>query len=128
MRYFYGVDDYRTLRIYQIGLDLAEEIYGFALRLPSIERYELASQMRRASVSVPANIAEGAGRGSPRDFARFLRIAIGSACEVEAHIDLATRLHPVDISEAAAIQRNVRALIRQINSLERHIQRKEVDG
>ena len=74
-------------------------------------------------MSIAANIAEGAGRGSPRDFARFLRIAIGSACEVEAHIELATRLHAVDESVAGDIQGKVRGLIAQINALERRIQK-----
>jgi four helix bundle protein len=79
--------------------------------------------MLRASVSIAANIAEGAGRGSPRDFARFLRIAIGSACEVEAHIELATRLHAVDESVAGDIQGKVQSLITQINALEPRIQK-----
>jgi len=122
MRYCYGMHNYRTLHIYETGLDVAEDVYHFARRLPSIERYGLASQMRRASVSIPANIAEGAGRGSPREFARFLRIAIGSACEVEAHIDLAVRLHSADSQEATETQRRVRSLINQINALERKLQ------
>ena len=113
--------NYRTLRIYQIGLDIAEETYRLARQLPSIERYGLAPQMRRASVSIPANIAEGAGRGDPRDFARFLRIAIGSACEVEAHIDLAIRLHSIDEQRACEIHDNLRSLIKQINALERQL-------
>lgn len=115
--------NFRSLRIYQSSLDITEEIYRFALQLPPTERYELASQMRRASVSIAANIAESAGRGSPRDFARFLRIAIGSACEVEAHIELATRLHAVDESVAGDIQGKVQSLIAQINALERRIQK-----
>jgi four helix bundle protein len=122
MRYCYGMHNYRTLRIYQTGLDVAEEVYLLVGRLPAMERYGLASQMRRASVSIPSNIAEGAGRGSPREFARFLRIAIGSACEVEAQIDLAVRLHSVDGREATDIQQQVRALINQVNALERRLQ------
>jgi four helix bundle protein len=114
--------NFRSLRVYQSSLDVAEEIYRFAQQLPSTERYGLASQMRRASVSIAANIAEGAGRGSPRDFARFLRIAIGSSCEVEAHVELATRLHAVDTSVADDIRGKVRTLTAQINALERRIQ------
>lgn len=114
--------NYRSLRVYQTALDVAEETYRLAHRLPSSERYGLASQIERASTSIPANIAEGAGRGSSRDFARFLRIAIGSACEVEAHIDLIVRLHSVDRSEVTGIQEHLRSLIKQINALERQLQ------
>ena len=114
--------DYQSLRVYQTGLEIAEEVYRFVDKLPPLERYGLAQQMRRASVSIPANIAEGAGRGSPKDFARFLRIAIGSACEVEAHIDLAVRLHSIDRAEAGEIQDDLRSLIRRINALERKLQ------
>jgi four helix bundle protein len=82
--------------------------------------------LRRSSgerPSIAANIAEGAGRSSPRDFSRFLRIAIGSACEVEAHIELATRLQVVDESLAGDILGKVRSPIAQINALECRLQK-----
>ena len=120
--------DYQSLRSYQTGRDIAEEIYRFVHKLLPLERYGLAQQMRRASVSVPANIAEGAGLGSPKDFARFLRIAIGSACEVQAHIDLAVRPHSIDRAEAGEIQDDLRSLIRRINALERKLQEQQISS
>jgi four helix bundle protein len=124
MRYWLGMHNHENPRIYHAGLDLAEEAYVVAHKLPTFERYGRASQMRRASVTIPSNIAEGAGRGSSRDFARFLRIAIGSECEVGAHIDLAVRLHSLAQSDARAVKDRVRTLIKQINALERQLQNK----
>ena len=115
--------DYRKLDTYAAGLDLAEAGYRIAALLPTTERFELSSQIRRASTSVPINIAEGAGRGGDREFIRFLRISIGSACEVEALMDLVMRLHhKVDRHLAAALQRDARILIKQIHKLERRIE------
>ena len=68
---------------------LARQCYNLTNGLPKSERYGLASQIRRSAVSIPSNIAEGAGRISDREFVRFLRIAHGSACELETQLLLA---------------------------------------
>jgi len=72
----------KDLRVWQIGMDLSVSCYRFTESFPKAERYGLTSQIRRASVSVPANIAEGYGRASTGDYQRFLRIAHGSLSEV----------------------------------------------
>lgn len=113
------MDDYRKLRVYELSLDLTESVYGFTSMLPANETYGLSSQMRRASGSIVANIAEGAGRGSQKDFARFLRMALGSACELEAHLELVSRLHDVDPETVVRMKDDVESLARQINALER---------
>ncbi len=113
--------DHRKLRIYAAALDLAEDAYRLAGSLPTTERFELSSQLRRAGTSVSINIAEGAGRGGNREFIRYLRIAIGSACEVEALVDLVLRLHSVDKQNAVELQRDARMLIKHIYKLERQI-------
>ena len=113
--------DYRRLAIYGAALDLAETAYAMARSLPNDERFGLASQLRRASTSVAINIAEGAGRGSDREFIRFLHIAIGSACEVEAVMDLAMRLHTVDTESAIGLKADARILIGRIRRLEYRI-------
>jgi four helix bundle protein len=77
-------------------MDLAVDVYNASRRLPDDERYGLTSQMRRAANSIPANIAEGRGRGGESEFVRFLNIANGSLCELETHLHLAQRLHYID--------------------------------
>ena len=113
--------DHRRLDIYGEALDIAENAYGLARALPGCERFELSSQIRRASTSIAANIAEGAGRGGDKEFARFLRIATGSACEVEALMDLVVRLYPVNETPATEVRTHIRVLIGRLQRLERQL-------
>lgn len=73
-------------------MELAEEVYNLTSDFPKSEQFGLTSQMRRAAVSVPANIAEGYGRSSDKNLANFVRIARGSLAELETHIELSIRL------------------------------------
>jgi four helix bundle protein len=84
--------NFRDLRVWQLGMQLAEEVYRLSQHFPKCETYGLASQIQRAAVSVPANIAEGHAMGSSKDFLRFLAIAQGSLAELETHLLLAERL------------------------------------
>ncbi|MCP8899607.1 four helix bundle protein [Gilvimarinus xylanilyticus] len=83
---------YQQLKVWQESMLLAEMVYKALLNLPASERFGLADQLRRASVSIPSNIAEGAGRGSDREFVRFLQIAKGSLQELETQLLLCARL------------------------------------
>jgi len=83
---------FKELKAWQRGMDLAEAVYAVCEKLPERERFGLNDQMRRAAVSVPSNIAEGQGRQSKLDFKRCLRIALGSAQELETQLLLAVRL------------------------------------
>ena len=74
---------FESLAVWQNAHKLALEIYGLTERLPQEERYGLVSQLRRAAVSVAANIVEGHARATPAEFARFLSIGIGSLAEVQ---------------------------------------------
>lgn len=84
--------NHRGLKVWQISVDLVETIYRLTREWPSHELYGLVSQVRRASVSVPANIAEGAGRRSTGEFVQFVGIARGSLAEVETLLVVAGRL------------------------------------
>jgi four helix bundle protein len=84
--------DFRKLKVWEKSHNLVLEIYKAAEKFPGMEMYGLTSQIRRSSVSIPANIAEGCGRKSDAEFARFLQIAMGSASELEYHLLLARDL------------------------------------
>ena len=84
--------DFRQIRVWEKAHQLTLEIYKVTAHFPKEELYGLTSQLRRASASIAANIAEGFGRGGNVELARFLQIAIGSAYEVEYHILLAKDL------------------------------------
>ncbi len=83
---------FRELVASQKAMDLAVDVYEFSRQFPSEEKFGLTSQIRRASVSVPSNIAEGHGRRTSKDFANFLWIANGSIGEIETQALLAERL------------------------------------
>ena len=82
-------------------MDVAERAYAAGRTFSDDERYGLRSQIQRAGVSIPSNIAEGCGRRSGREFVRFLRIAYGSACEVETQALLAMR---IEIGDQTVLQ------------------------
>jgi four helix bundle protein len=98
---------FKELNAWKVGMDLVESVYRLSSSFPAEERFGLMDQIRRAAVSVPSNIAEGNGRQSKLEFKRFLRIALGSACEVETQILLAIRLNYVDLSAAKPTMRLV---------------------
>jgi four helix bundle protein len=83
---------YRELRVWQEAMSLAEECYLITRAFPRSEAFGLTNQIRRAAGSVPANIAEGYGRGTDRDYANSLRIARGSLRELETHLLLESRV------------------------------------
>ncbi len=92
--------NYRDLLVWQKGLDLVVEIYLLTKKFPKEELYALKSQIQRAAVSVPSNIAEGQARGAlPSEFTRFLRIALGSLAEVDTQLELAIRLSYLSLDE-----------------------------
>ena len=104
-------------------MDLAEAAYGATTDFPRSERFGLVQQIRRAAASIPANIAEGYGRGSRPEYLRFLRIANGSLKELETHLILATRLSittdattdPI-LEHADRLGRILRGLIRSLEA------------
>jgi four helix bundle protein len=83
---------YQQLVVWQQSMQLVTDIYKVTAVFPEVERFGLVSQMRRASVSIPSNIAEGSGRGSDKDFRRFLLNARGSLNELDTQLILSERL------------------------------------
>ena len=87
---------HKRLRAWQVAMDIAVDVYKVTERFSSDERFGLTSQMRRSAVSVPSNVAEGAGRNTKKEFANFLHIAQGSLSELDTQLELAKRLNFVD--------------------------------
>ncbi len=86
-------------------MEVVERVYAVTRSWPREEIYGLTNQVRRAAVSIPANITEGQGRRNPREFARFLGIATGSLFEVETHLLIAQRLHYLDAAAVGPLLR-----------------------
>lgn len=86
------MQDFRNLKVWHDAHELTLLLYRYTDSFPKSERYGLTSQLRRAGSSIPANLAEGCGRGSDADFARFVQFAIGSASELDYHLLLARDL------------------------------------
>ena len=84
--------NHRELRVWQFAMVLVERIYALTATFPKDEVYGLTSQMRRAAVSIPSNIAEGAARGTTKELLHFLRIADSSLSELDTQLELAKRL------------------------------------
>ena len=97
------MSDYRKLLVWQRAYCLTLAVYRNTRRFPPSERFGLTSQLQRASVSVVANIAEGAGRGSEREFTRFLWIARGSLTETIAELSIARDLGYLDSEESESL-------------------------
>ena len=94
---------YRELVAWQRAMDLAVGCYAVSVSLRRAKHGALASQLQRAAISVPANIAEGKGRGTKREYARFLTVALGSLREVETLIQLGNRVGAVKDATCSAI-------------------------
>ena len=83
---------FRNLTVWQLSMDLVERIYASTKRFPADERFGLTSQVRRAAVSIPSNIGEGARRKRQKVYRHHLEVALGSQAEVEVQLELAYRL------------------------------------
>ncbi|MEA2024952.1 MAG: four helix bundle protein [Actinomycetota bacterium] len=112
--------NHQQLDVWQESRRFVAHVYSLTRAFPSDERFGLASQLRRASVSIPSNIAEGAGRGGDRSFAQFLRIASGSASETETQLQIARDL---DFGATVVIDAaigDVRRIRKMLWGLEQH--------
>ncbi len=108
---------YQDLQVWQKGMDMCVAVYELTARFPAEEKFGLTAQLRRASASIPANIAEGHGRGTDPDFARFLRISLGSAKEVETFLTLSARLRFTAKDEVTPLLASTDEISRMLFSL-----------
>jgi four helix bundle protein len=110
-------EGFRDLAVWQRALTVCEQIYGVTRAFPPDERYGLTSQMRRASVSIVSNIAEGRGRFSTREYVRFIGIARGSAAELESQVEIARRLGFLPDAQCDSLIRELDELSRMLRGL-----------
>lgn len=115
--------DFRELKVWEKSHQLVLAVYKATRPFPKEELYGLTSQLRRSCASVPANIAEGCGRGSDAELARFLQIAMGSASELEYHLLLAYDLglltqsgYEALVREATEVKRMLTAFIQKLTA------------
>jgi four helix bundle protein len=117
---------YQQLIAWQKAIALVSELYSATKSFPRDEIYGLTSQLRRAAVSVPSNIAEGQGRATRGEFVQFLCHARGSLCEVETQIIIATNLHYIAPDRSVALSDRITEVGRILNGLIASLQRKTV--
>jgi four helix bundle protein len=115
------IRSYRDLMVWQQAMDLAEACYKLTRQFPKDELYGMTSQVRRSAASVAANIAEGHGRNSRGEYAKFLRVAQGSLKELETHLILASRVGLIGdrviaqvLDQSEGLGKMLRALIRSL--------------
>ena len=118
------IRSYKDLQVWQRGMDLTTLVYRLSSALPQDERFGLVSQMRRAAVSVPANIAEGHQRTSTKDYLRFLSIASGSLAELETLIELASRLYSINKISVEELVGQADELGKMLRSLQQRLEEK----
>jgi four helix bundle protein len=117
-----AIKSHKDLLVWQRGMDLAENCYRLVSSLPREELYGLTSQVRRACVSIPSNIAEGHNNGSTGVFLRHLAVALGSQAELETQLDLAVRLGLTTAEDAAPVLADVAEIGRLLHGLVRSLE------
>lgn len=117
-----SVKNYRDLVVWQKSMELVAAIYTISKTFPKEELYGITSQLRRSSVSVPSNIAEGYGRHSTNDYVRFLRISIGSLFELQTLIEIANNLEYMNKDQFADYYSKSREIERMLSSLIRKVE------
>ena len=105
--------DFRKLIVWQKAMDLTIEVYSLVKLLPREETFSLCDQMRRSAVSIPANIAEGQGRDTDKEYNRFISIARGSLWELLTHIEICERLSYISADQSS----KARNLITEISKM-----------
>jgi len=116
-----GIKSHKDLDVWKKGIDIVDMVYDLAADLPKNELYGLTSQMQRAAVSIPSNIAEGAAKQHPKEFLRYLRVALGSCAELDTQLIICNRRRFIGSMELAkaqeAIDHESRMLMNLIKSI-----------
>lgn len=112
---------YRNLQIWKKAMEIVTEIYQHTNAFPKTEIYGITSQIRRASVSIPSNIAEGYGRSSKKEYGRFLTFAMGSLFEVQTQLEISKNLDYIKEEQFEKAYEDTRTLERMLSSYMRKV-------
>jgi four helix bundle protein len=118
------VTDFRDLRVWQLAMDLAVVVYDLTAQFPKSEAFGLSSQIQRAAISVPSNIAEGHARDSTKEYLRFISMAMGSLAEIETQLILSNRLNYIDETKLGALLGQTGEIGRMMRGLQRSLKAK----
>ena len=107
--------NHQKLEVYKASQELVLECYRFSKHLPADEKFGMISQITRAAVSIPANIAEGSSRNSDKDYARFLQISLGSAFEVQTYLIIANVMKWASQEDIAEVEKLLEGVIKMLH-------------
>ena len=117
--------NYKELKVWKKGIEIVKTTYQLVKQVPQEERYGLISQMTRAAVSIPANIAEGSSRNSDKDYARFMQIALGSAFELQTYFVIMKEMNWINESELTnaenALEEEIKMMHGFLNTLSKQL-------
>lgn len=111
------IKSFKQLKIWQKGVEIVKDTYHLTKQFPKEELYGLTSQIKRSAISIPANVAEGFKRYHPLEYKRFLRVALGSAAELETELIIANELGFIRNSELESISEKLDHVSKMISSL-----------
>lgn len=114
-------DTYKHLEIWKESIGLAEDIYSLTKKYPKDELFNFVSQLRRASISIPSNIAEGSSRRSKKDYSRFIEIATGSLYEVESLLELSKNLGFIEIEVYDKMTIKITSIANKLGAFRRYL-------
>ena len=115
---------HKDLDVWQEGISLVIDVYKIIKQFPSEERFGLVDQIKRSAVSIPSNIAEGAARGSGKDFIRFLHISLGSLAELETQLIISNRLSFISYEELGNFDSQFISIRKKILGLIKYLKKK----
>ena len=115
---------FEKLDVWQKSIELADEVYRLTQEFPDFEKFGLASQVRRAAVSISSNLAEGSSRSSSKEFTRFVEIAYGSTMEIVSKIHIAQRQSFIETEAARDLYRKSDEIARKLSGLKSSLKEK----
>ncbi|MFV0141768.1 four helix bundle protein [Empedobacter falsenii] len=115
---------HKDLEVWKLAIDFVSEIYLITKQFPEAEKFGLSTQMRRASVSIPSNIAEGAARQSDKEFIQFLYISLGSSAELETQLIIAFNLNFIKQNQLNQLILKQEQIAKMLNGLIKFIKNK----